>query len=145
MSRQRLRESNVKWSIKLTNESLALKILKLIEIKSLESNAKIIDANINEKISNFIENHFNEDLNYFQTKNKLKINLSTKKDLSLFEYSIVFKSKSKKVLEKVEKFENLLKIVSDKKDKKINIKKVKKPIFKKKNYKNKKKKFIKKN
>ena len=144
MSRQRLRESNVKWSIKLTNESLALKILKLIEIKSLESNAKIIDANINEKISNFIENHFNEDLNYFQTKNKLKINLNTKKDLSLFEYSIVFKSKSKKVLEKVEKFENLLKIVSDKKDKKINIKKEKKPIFKKKNYKNKKKKFVKK-
>ena len=144
MSRQRLRESNVKWSIKLTNESLALKILKLIEIKALENNAKIIDANINEKISNFIENHFNEDLNYFQTKNKLKINLNTKKDLSLFEYSIVFKSKSKKVLEKVEKFENLLKIVSDKKDKKINIKKEKKPIFKKKNYKNKKKKFVKK-
>tara|TARA_B100001765_G_scaffold205393_1_gene161763 strand:- start:31 stop:894 length:864 start_codon:yes stop_codon:yes gene_type:complete len=144
MSRQRLRESNVKWSIKLTNESLALKILKLIELKALENNAKIIDANINEKISNFIENHFNEDLNYFQTKNKLKINLNTKKDLSLFEYSIVFKSKSKKVLEKVEKFENLLKIVSDKKDKKINIKKEKKPIFKKKNYKNKKKKFVKK-
>ena len=144
MSRQRLRESNVKWSIKLTNESLALKILKLIEIKAFENNAKIIDANINEKISNFIENHFNEDLNYFQTKNKLKINLNTKKDLSLFEYSIVFKSKSKKVLEKVEKFENLLKIVSDKKDKKINIKKEKKPIFKKKNYKNKKKKFVKK-
>ena len=144
MSRQRLRESNVKWSIKLTNETLALKILKLIEIKALENNAKIIDANINEKISNFIENNFNEDLNYFQTKNKLKINLNTKKDLSLFEYSIVFKSKSKKVLEKVEKFENLLKIVSDKKDKKINIKKEKKPIFKKKNYKNKKKKFVKK-
>jgi len=144
MSRQRLRESNVKWSIKLTNESLALKILKLIEIKALEHNAKIIDANINEKISNFIENLFNENLNYFQTKNKLKINLSTKKDLSLSEYSIVFKSKSKKVLEKVEKFENLLKIVSDKKDKKINIKKEKKPIFKKKNYKNKKKKFVKK-
>jgi len=132
MSRQRLRESNVKWSIKLTNESLALKILKLIEIKALENNAKIIDTNINEKISNFIENHFNEDLNYFQTKNKLKINLSAKKDLNLSEYSIVFKSKSKKVLEKVEKFENLLKIVSDKKDKKINIKKEKKPIFKKK-------------
>ena len=144
MSRQRLRESNVKWSIKLTNESLALKILKLIEIKALENNAKIIDANINEKISNFIENLFNENLNYFQTKNKLKINLITKKDLSLSEYSIVFKSKSKKVLEKVEKFENLLKIVSDKKDKKINIKKEKKPIFKKKNYKNKKKKFVKK-
>ena len=41
MSRQRLRESNIKWSIKLTNESFAQKILKLIEIKSIENNAKI--------------------------------------------------------------------------------------------------------
>ena len=32
MSRQRLRESNIKWSIKLTNETLALKVIKLIEI-----------------------------------------------------------------------------------------------------------------
>ena len=29
---------------KLTNESFALKILKLIEIKAFENNAKIIDA-----------------------------------------------------------------------------------------------------
>ena len=43
MSRQRLRESNIKWSIKLTNESFAQKILKLIEIKSIENNAKIVD------------------------------------------------------------------------------------------------------
>ena len=42
MSRQRLRESNVKWNIKLTNESFASKILKLIELKSLENKAKII-------------------------------------------------------------------------------------------------------
>ena len=35
MSRQRLRESNIKWSIQLTNETFAQKIIKLIEIKSL--------------------------------------------------------------------------------------------------------------
>ena len=40
MSRQRLRESNIKWSIKLTNETLAIKIIKLIEIKTLETNSK---------------------------------------------------------------------------------------------------------
>ena len=33
MTRQRLRESNVKWIMSLTNESQALKIFKLIEIK----------------------------------------------------------------------------------------------------------------
>ena len=116
----------------------------MIEIKSIENNAKIIEANINEKILKFIENHFNEDLNYFQKKNKLKISLNAKKDLSLFEYSIEFKSKSKKVIEKIEKFENLQKITKDKINIKLNIKKEKKPIFKKKNYKSKKKNFVKK-
>ncbi len=49
MSRQRLRESNIKWSIKLTNETFAQKIIKLIEIKSLENGSKIIDLKINNK------------------------------------------------------------------------------------------------
>ena len=65
MSRQRLRESNIKWSIKLTNETLALKVIKLIEIKIFETNAKTVDVNINEKILNFIENYFSEDLKLF--------------------------------------------------------------------------------
>ena len=119
--------------------------MKLIEIKALENSAKIIDANINEKILNFLENHFYEDINYFQKKNKLKINLNFKEDLSLFEYAIEFKSKSKKVLEKIEKFESLQKIINEKVNKKINIKKEKKSKFKKKKYKTKKKKFEKKN
>ena len=73
MSRQRLRESNVKWAIKLTNETLALKVIKLIEIKIFETNAKIVDVSINEKILKFIEIFFSEDLNYFKKKIKLKL------------------------------------------------------------------------
>ena len=42
MSRQRLRESSVKWATKLTKDSFALKILKLLELKSLENKAKKI-------------------------------------------------------------------------------------------------------
>jgi len=68
MSRQRLRESNVKWSIKLTNESFTLKILKMIEIKTIENNAKIIDLQINSKISDFIDEQFKQDVNYFEKK-----------------------------------------------------------------------------
>jgi ribonuclease E len=132
MSRQRLRESNVKWSIKLTNESFVLKILKMVEIKAMQNKAKIIDININEKISSFIENYIKEDVIYFEKKNKIKININTIKDLNLSEYKIDFKSKSKKVLEKIEKYENLQKIIIDKKDKKTNFKKIQKSIFKKK-------------
>ena len=140
MSRQRLRESNVKWSIKLTNESFVLKILKMVEIKAIQNKAKIIDININEKVSSFIENYFKKDVIYFEKKNKIKININTIKDLNLSEYKIDFKSKSKKVLEKIEKYENLQKIIIDKKDKKINLRKTQKNIINKRKFK--KKKFI---
>jgi ribonuclease E len=140
MSRQRLRESNVKWSIKLTNESFVLRILKMAEIEAIKYKAKIIDININEKLSSFIENYFKEDVIYFEKKNKIKININTNKDLNLSEYKIDFKSKSKKVLEKIEKYENLQKITIDKKDKKTNLKRTQKNIINKKKFK--KKKFI---
>ena len=140
MSRQRLRESNVKWSIKLTNESYALKILKMIEIKTIENNAKIVDAQINNKVSDFIEGSYKEDLNYFEKKNKVKINIISNDKLNLFEYLIEYKSKSKKVIEKVESLENIKKKTIDNKIKNIN-QNPKKKIFRKKKYK---KNFIKK-
>ena len=46
MSRQRLRESNVKWIMSLTNESQALKVLKLVEIKCLENKSKEITIHL---------------------------------------------------------------------------------------------------
>ena len=55
MSRQRLRESNIKWNLKLSNETFALKIIKLIELKTVESNAKIVKINLNEKLAKFIK------------------------------------------------------------------------------------------
>ncbi len=136
MSRQRLRESNIKWSIKLTNESLALKIIKMVEIKTIENNAKIIELQINNKISDFIEQNFKKDLNYFEKKNKVKINIKSHDNLNFGEYLIEYKSKSNKVIEKVEKLENLKKIVNENKNKKTNII-PKKKLYKKKKYKKK--------
>ena len=141
MSRQRLRESNVKWSIKLTNESFALKLLKMIEIKTIENNAKIIELQINNKISSFIEDNFKEDVKYFEKKNKVKININSNDKLNLSEYLIEYKSKSKKMIDKVENLENLKKVIIEKKsDKKIQ--NLRKKSFRKKKYK---KSFVKKN
>ena len=138
MSRQRLRESNIKWSIKLTNETFAQKIIKLIEIKSLENGSKIIDLKINNKISDFIENQFIEDLKYFEKKNKIKINIVHSEELNLTEYLIEFKSKSGKILDKIEKIESLQKVVITKEKSNSDIQKP----FKKRKFK--KKKFVKK-
>ena len=142
MSRQRLRESNIKWSIKLTNESFAQKILKLIEIKSIENNAKIVDLKINNKVSEFIEKHFIEDLKYFEKKNKIKININTVNELNVSEYSIELKSKSEKVLDKIEKIESFQKIKIEKNETKSNENKPFKKDFKKRKFK--KRKFFKK-
>jgi len=136
MSRQRLRESNIKWSIKLTNESLALKIIKMIEIKTIENNAKIIDLQINNKISEFIIEHFKKDLSFFEKKNKVIININSDDKLNFSEFIVEYKSKSKKVIEKVEKLESLKKIIAEKKNPNKNII-LNKKIYKKKKYKRK--------
>ena len=138
MSRQRLRESNIKWLIKLTNETLALKIIKLVEIKSFETNAKVVEVHINEKILNFIQNYFSEDLNYFKKKNKIKINLNIGDELGLQDYNIEFKSKSSKVLERIEKVEVLQKIIGEKIDNKKELTRENKSNFKRKKFKKKK-------
>ena len=102
MSRQRLRESSVQWNIYLTNPSFAQKIIKLIEVKSINLKAKIVNANLPEKIKIFLLENFNIDLKYLEKNNKVKINLLADKSLLVPEYEISFENKSKKVLEKIE-------------------------------------------
>ena len=118
MSRQRLRESNVKWHMKLTDETFVLKILKLIEIKSLEHGAKLVELTINDKIQKHISDNYQDIVNYFEKKHKAKIDLNTNNDLNLEDYIIEFKSKTKKVLDKIEKVEklNAIKVESKKDD-----------------------------
>ena len=136
MSRQRLRESAVKWKVSLTDESFAQKILKLIEINSILNKSKFVELKVCDKISNFLQDNFIEDLNYFEKKNKMKINIDSDNSLSISEYIINFQNKSKKVIETIEKFENLknLKLLETLDRKKT---KFKKKIFKKKFFKKK--------
>ena len=138
MSRQRLRESNVKWHIKLTKESYALKILKLLELKTIENKAKFIDIKINESIKNFIEDKLIENLNYFKNKNKLKISLEKDNNFDISEYILEFKSKNNKLLEKIDNI-SLLKnnLVNEQSDNKKILKFKKKNFYKKKFFKKK--------
>ena len=68
MSRQRLRESAVKWKVNLTDESFALKLLKLVELKTVLNKAKFVDLKVCEKISDFLKENFIDDLTYFEKK-----------------------------------------------------------------------------
>jgi len=142
MSRQRLRESNVKWKIGLSNESFALKLIKLIELKSIENKSKIIKLFANEKITNFINENYSDEIGYFKKKNKLIIEINHDNSLSFSDYIVEFLSKTNKVIEKIEKVSILKKpdlndkIKLSKNFKKNNIK-TKKKYYKKKFYKKK--------
>ncbi len=135
MSRQRLRESSIKWEVALTDESFAFKILKLVEIKSITHKAKLVELKVCEKISNFIKENFVEDLKYFEKKNKIKIKITPDNSLIIPEYTIDLQNKSKKTLEKIENFIQLKKIeeINSKKETKFK-KDSKKNSFKKKKF-----------
>ena len=136
MSRQRLRESAVKWKVALTDESFAQKILKLVELKAVLNKAKFVELRVCDKISAFLKENFIDDLTYFEKKNKMKIDIISDNNLIIPEYIVNIKNKSKKTIELIEYFEKLKNLDDLIKDKKIiDIKKRKKTYRKKKFYK----------
>ena len=146
MSRQRLRESAIKWKIALTNESFAQRLLKTVELKAIINKAKFVELKVCEKISDFLKENFIEDLTYFEKKNKMTIDIVSDPTLIIPEYIINIQNKSKKTIELVEHYEKLKDIVVQIKEDKIIEKKDTKK-FHKKPFKNKpffKKKFVKK-
>jgi len=136
MSRQRLRESTVKWEVSLTDESFALKILKLVEIQSVVNKSKYVELRICQKVSEFMKENFIEDLKYFEEKNKIKIDIISDNELVIPEYIIDLQNKTKKTIKKIEfikKLKNLNDLESDKKNT-IFDKSIKKSSFKKKKF-----------
>ncbi len=136
MSRQRLRESAVKWKVNLTDESFALKLLKLVELKAVLNKAKFVDLKVCKKISDFLKENFIEDLTYFEKKNKMKIDIITDNNLIIPEYIIDVKNRSKKTMELIENYEKLKNLDQQKKE--SNIIDLKEKKFKKKTFKRKK-------
>ncbi len=146
MSRQRLRESAIKWKVTLTDESFAQKLLKTVELKAIIHKAKFVELKVCEKISDFLKENFVDDLTYFEKKNKMTIDIISDPNLIIPEYIMNIQNKSKKTIELVEHYEILknldLQIKEGKIFEKKDIKKFQKKTFKKKPYF--KKKFIKK-
>ena len=136
MSRQRLRESAIKWKVTLTDESFAQKLLKTVELKAVINKAKFVELRVCEKISDFLKENFVNDLTYFEKKNKMIIDIVSDTTLIIPEYIINVQNKSKKTIELVEHYEKLknldLQIKEDKILEKKVIKKFHKKPFKKK-------------
>ena len=138
MSRQRLRESAIKWKVTLTDESFAQKLLKLVELKAVVNKAKFVELKVCNKISDFLKENFVNDLTYFEKKNKITIDIISDNSLIIPEYIINIQNKSKKTIELIEYYEKLKNLELQKKDKtfieKKDKKKISKKIYKKKRY-----------
>ena len=131
MSRQRLRESAVKWKVTLTDESFAMKILKLVEVKAVLTKAKFVELKICEKISDFMKENFIEDLKYFEEKNLIKIDIIADNSLIIPEYIIDLQNKTKKTIEIVQHIEKLKNLEEQKKEVKSFESPIKKKPYKK--------------
>ena len=138
MSRQRLRESAIKWKITLTDESFAQKLLKTVELNAVINKAKFVELRVCEKISDFLKENFVDDLTYFEKKNKMTIDIVSDPTLIIPEYIINIQNKSKKTIDLIEHFEKLknleIQIKEDKIIDKKDAKKFQKKPFKKKPY-----------
>ena len=107
MTRQRLRESSIKWKMVLSIDSFALKIVKKAEEAAFSNKAKIVNINIPEKIKIFIQENLSKEIDHFKRKYKLEFNLISDKNLILPEYIIVLQNKNKKVIKKIEHIEKV--------------------------------------
>ena len=126
MTRQRLREGSIKWETQLSLDSFSQKILKKIQHLAFTNKIKIIKASIPQKIKNYIEENFYDEIKYFQKKYLFKIELNADESLIIPEYKIELFNKAKKLIdisEHINKISSLKKIAkvekkSQKKDKK---------------------------
>ena len=119
MSRQRLRESAIKWKVTLTDESFAQKLLKIVELKAVLNKAKFVELKVCKKISDFLKQNFVNDLTYFEKKNKITLDIISDNSLIIPEYIINVQNKSKKTIELVEYYEKLKNLELKNKENKV--------------------------
>ena len=107
MTRQRLKESAIKWETNLSMESFAQKIIKKIELLAFSSKTKTITAFVPDKINNYLSSFFENEISFFEKTYKFKINILTDNSLIIPEYKIHLFNKNKKIINKVENVKSI--------------------------------------
>ena len=112
MTRQRLKESSVKWNMTLSLDSFALKIVKKGEELAFSNKAKIINISIPLKVKTYIEKNLAKEIKHFKTKYKLEFNIISDNDLAIPEYKIDLLNRNNKIIKKIENIEKIENILS---------------------------------
>jgi len=114
MTRQRLRESSVKWTMQLSLDSFALKIIKKGEELAFSNKVKILNISVPLKVKLYIQENLAKELTHFNNKYKLELNIVADNNLIIPEYKIELLNKNKKIISKIENIEKIEKILADK-------------------------------
>ena len=107
MTRQRLRESSVKWNMTLSLDSFALKIVKKGEELAFSNKEKIANIYVPLKVKTYIEKNFGKEINHFKKKYKLEFNIIADNTHIIPEYKIDLLNKNKKIIKKIENIEKI--------------------------------------
>ena len=106
MTRQRLKESSIKWETNLSMESFAQKIIKKIELLAFSNKTKTVTAFVPDKVNNYLSSYFKNEILFFEKTYKFKINIVSDNSLIIPEYKIHLFNKNKKIINKVESIKN---------------------------------------
>ena len=107
MTRQRLKESSIKWETNLSLDSFAQKIIKKIEMLAFSNKTKTINAYVPDKVKVYLKDYFKNEISFFETKYKFKININSDPDLIIPEYKIHLFNKNKKMINQIESFKKI--------------------------------------
>ena len=114
MTRQRLRESSVKWNMTLSLDSFALKIIKKGEELAFSNKAKTINISAPLKVKEYIDENLSKEISHFKTKYKLELNIIAENKLIIPEYKIDLLNKNKKIIKQIENIEKIEKNITKK-------------------------------
>ena len=133
MTRQRLRESYVKWETVLSKESFCEKILRKVEEKIFDiPKLKKVNIEISPKTILYMKENMKEEINFFEKKFKFKSTFSKNENLLSSEFKINFLNNKSKILDTYSEISVVIEDVKKDKKAKPNIKKKVRKNFKKK-------------
>ena len=100
MTRQRLRESYIKWETVLSKESFCEKILRKVEEKIFDiPKVKKVTIEISPKTILFMKENMKEEISFFEKKFKFKSTFSKNENLLSNEFKVNFLNNKNKILD----------------------------------------------
>ena len=121
MTRQRLRESYIKWETVLSKESFCEKILRKVEEKIFDiPKVKKVEVELSPKTILYMKENMNDEIDFFEKKFKFKTTFTKNENLLSREFKVNFLNNKNKILDTYSEISIKLEEPEEQKDTKKN-------------------------